>query len=106
MHCTSERRLDDGTLEREFIHGEIPGILWTPIPRQHRWSYSATPAGCARCTADWRGEAGTARRTASPPPPSGSPGPLTDPDRPTPSSPGRFAPGAGWRGPVDDEIVD
>src|SRR3954451_4276426 len=30
MHCTSERRLDDGTLEREFIHGGIPGILWTP----------------------------------------------------------------------------
>ncbi|MEV0173747.1 alpha/beta hydrolase [Streptomyces sp. NPDC050803] len=30
MHFTSERRLDDGVLEREFILGEIPGTLWTP----------------------------------------------------------------------------
>ncbi|MFF3645552.1 dienelactone hydrolase family protein [Streptomyces sp. NPDC002564] len=30
MHFTSERRLDDGTLEREFTLGEIPGTLWTP----------------------------------------------------------------------------
>ncbi|RAJ59873.1 dienelactone hydrolase [Streptomyces sp. Amel2xB2] len=30
MHLTSERRLDDGVLEREFTLGEIPGILWTP----------------------------------------------------------------------------
>jgi dienelactone hydrolase len=30
MHFTSERRLDDGVLEREFLLGEIPGILWTP----------------------------------------------------------------------------
>ncbi|QUC59335.1 alpha/beta hydrolase [Streptomyces sp. A2-16] len=30
MHFTSERRLDDGVLEREFALGEIPGILWTP----------------------------------------------------------------------------
>jgi hypothetical protein len=29
MHFTSERRLDDGTLEREFTLDEIPGILWT-----------------------------------------------------------------------------
>ncbi|MER6084832.1 alpha/beta hydrolase [Streptomyces sp. NPDC001833] len=36
MHFTSERRLDDGVLEREFILGEIPGTLWTPE--------SATPA--------------------------------------------------------------
>ncbi|MEV0481304.1 alpha/beta hydrolase [Streptomyces sp. NPDC050508] len=27
---TSEQRLDDGVLEREFTLGEIPGILWTP----------------------------------------------------------------------------
>jgi hypothetical protein len=31
MHFTSERRLDDGILEREFTLGEIPGILWTPV---------------------------------------------------------------------------
>ncbi|MFE0924661.1 dienelactone hydrolase family protein [Streptomyces mutabilis] len=30
MHFTSERRLDDGVLEREFVLGEIPGMLWTP----------------------------------------------------------------------------
>jgi dienelactone hydrolase len=30
MHITSEKRLDDGVLEREFTLGEIPGILWTP----------------------------------------------------------------------------
>ncbi|MGW0283831.1 alpha/beta hydrolase [Streptomyces sp. NPDC003236] len=30
LHLTSERRLDDGVLEREFTLGEIPGILWTP----------------------------------------------------------------------------
>ncbi len=30
MHVTSERRLDDGILEREFTLGDVPGILWTP----------------------------------------------------------------------------
>ena len=30
LHVTSEQRLDDGVLEREFTLGEIPGILWTP----------------------------------------------------------------------------
>ncbi|HVV07822.1 alpha/beta hydrolase [Amycolatopsis sp.] len=30
MRFTSERRLGDGVLEREFTLGEIPGILWTP----------------------------------------------------------------------------
>ncbi|MFD3521711.1 dienelactone hydrolase family protein [Streptomyces sp. NPDC058653] len=30
MHVISERRLDDGVLEREFTLGEIPGYLWTP----------------------------------------------------------------------------
>ncbi|WP_189174473.1 dienelactone hydrolase family protein [Streptomyces lasiicapitis] len=30
MHFTSEQRLDDGVLEREFTLGEIPGVLWTP----------------------------------------------------------------------------
>jgi hypothetical protein len=29
MHLISESRLDDGVLEREFILGEIPGVLWT-----------------------------------------------------------------------------
>ena len=30
MYFTSEPRLDDGVVEREFTLGEIPGILWTP----------------------------------------------------------------------------
>ncbi|ASQ93022.1 alpha/beta hydrolase [Streptomyces sp. 11-1-2] len=30
MRFTSEQRLDDGVLEREFTLREIPGILWTP----------------------------------------------------------------------------
>lgn len=30
MRFTSERRFDDGVLEREFTLGEIPGVLWTP----------------------------------------------------------------------------
>jgi len=30
MRFTSQQRLDDGVLEREFTLGEIPGVLWTP----------------------------------------------------------------------------
>jgi dienelactone hydrolase len=30
MHFTSEQRLDDGSCERAFLLGDIPGILWTP----------------------------------------------------------------------------
>jgi dienelactone hydrolase len=30
MRFTSEQRLDDGVLEREFTLGEIPGTLWMP----------------------------------------------------------------------------
>jgi len=29
MRFTTEQRLDDGVLEREFTLGEIPGVLWT-----------------------------------------------------------------------------
>ncbi|WP_329393328.1 alpha/beta hydrolase [Streptomyces lydicus] len=32
MHFTSEQRLDDGVLAREFTLGETPGTLWTPEP--------------------------------------------------------------------------
>jgi dienelactone hydrolase len=32
MRFTSEQRLDDGVVEREFTLGQIPGILWTPGP--------------------------------------------------------------------------
>src|SRR5690242_12730077 len=30
MHFISEQRLEDGSLERTFALGDIPGILWTP----------------------------------------------------------------------------
>lgn len=30
MQFISEQRLDDGVLERNFILGDIPGVLWTP----------------------------------------------------------------------------
>ncbi|WP_026426098.1 dienelactone hydrolase family protein [Actinokineospora inagensis] len=30
MRFTSEQRLDDGVVEREFTLGDIPGVLWTP----------------------------------------------------------------------------
>lgn len=30
MRFTSEQRLDDEVLQREFTLGEVPGILWTP----------------------------------------------------------------------------
>ena len=32
MHFSSEHRLDDGVVEREFVLGDVPGILWTPEP--------------------------------------------------------------------------
>ena len=30
MHFTSETHLVDGVVERNFVLGDIPGILWTP----------------------------------------------------------------------------
>lgn len=30
MRFTTEQRFDDGVLEREFVLGDIPGVLWTP----------------------------------------------------------------------------
>ncbi|MBK7820992.1 MAG: alpha/beta hydrolase [Tessaracoccus sp.] len=30
MHFLSERRLDEGVLERDFALGDVPGTLWTP----------------------------------------------------------------------------
>ncbi|MGW5346810.1 alpha/beta hydrolase [Streptomyces sp. HUAS TT3] len=42
MHFTSERRLDDGVLEREFTLGEVPGILWTPASDSASASRSAS----------------------------------------------------------------
>jgi hypothetical protein len=41
VQFTSEQRLDDGVLEREFTLGEIPGILWTPTSASAFTSASA-----------------------------------------------------------------
>ncbi|MEU6824436.1 alpha/beta hydrolase [Streptomyces atriruber] len=45
MHFTftSEQRLDDGVLEREFTLGEIPGTLWTPGSADTSTSASSSP---------------------------------------------------------------
>ncbi|MFF8418020.1 alpha/beta hydrolase [Streptomyces sp. NPDC015680] len=47
MRFTSEQRLDDGVLEREFTLGEIPGILWTPESASASASASASPSASA-----------------------------------------------------------
>ncbi|MFF2146783.1 alpha/beta hydrolase [Kitasatospora sp. NPDC058190] len=68
MQFTSEQRLDDDVLEREFTLGEIPGILWTPEsasasapvplillghpPLGLRKTYPRLVARARRCTAD------------------------------------------------------
>ncbi|SFJ65527.1 hypothetical protein SAMN05421835_107122 [Amycolatopsis sacchari] len=48
MHFTSERRLEDGVLEREFTLGEIPGILWTPDSSPAPLILLGHPGGLAR----------------------------------------------------------
>ena len=107
MQFTSEQRLDDGVLEREFTLGEIPGILWTPGIR----TGAADPARPPRRTAQdvppagWPGP-GTPRRTASPRPPSSSPGAVTGPVRPPPSRPAPTCAGRWQAGEPVDEIVD
>lgn len=62
MHFTSEQRLDDDVLEREFTLGEIPGTLWTPgsapAPLILMAHNNALPKGDARLVA-------RARRTAA-----------------------------------------
>ncbi|QKW07641.1 alpha/beta hydrolase [Streptomyces sp. NA04227] len=51
MHFTSEQRLDDGVLEREFTLGEIPGILWTPGSGSASGSASAAAYGSTTASA-------------------------------------------------------
>jgi hypothetical protein len=63
MRFTSEQRLDDGVLEREFTLGEVPGILWTPAsapaplilighPGGLRTMYPRLVARARQCAAD------------------------------------------------------
>src|SRR3954464_11682720 len=109
MKFTTEQRLDDGVLEREFTLGEIPGILWTPgsasapaplillgppggLHKMH------PPLGArARHPAAGGPGPGTRGRRVPPPPPSSSPGALTGPvppppRRPAPTWAGRWRP--------------
>ncbi|MFG2976753.1 dienelactone hydrolase family protein [Streptomyces sp. NPDC048331] len=57
MRFTSEHRLDDGVLEREFTLGEIPGTLWTPeaaaapVPLILMAHNNGLPKGAARLVA-------------------------------------------------------
>ncbi|MGW2442281.1 dienelactone hydrolase family protein [Streptomyces goshikiensis] len=56
MHFTSEQRLDDGVLVREFTLGEIPGTLWTPesaapVPLILMAHNNGLPKGAARLVA-------------------------------------------------------
>ncbi|MFI7360430.1 dienelactone hydrolase family protein [Streptomyces avidinii] len=43
MQFTSEQRLDDGVLERDFTLGEIPGTLWTPESAEFAESAAPVP---------------------------------------------------------------
>jgi hypothetical protein len=45
MHFTSQRRLDRGLLEREFVLDGIPGILWTPTAAPAPLILLAHPGG-------------------------------------------------------------
>ncbi|WP_405530463.1 alpha/beta hydrolase [Streptomyces avidinii] len=56
MRFTSEQRLDDGVVEREFTLGEIPGTLWTPesavpVPLILMAHNNGLPKGAARMVA-------------------------------------------------------
>ena len=62
MHFTSERRLDDGSLEREFTLGEIPGILWTPTSSPAPLILLGHPGGLRKM---YPRLAGRARRSAA-----------------------------------------
>jgi hypothetical protein len=48
MHFTSEQRLEDGSLEREFTLGGVPGILWTPASSPAPLVLLGHPGGLGR----------------------------------------------------------
>jgi pimeloyl-ACP methyl ester carboxylesterase len=45
MQFTSQQRLGDGVLERDFILGDIPGVLWTPAAATTPLILIGHPAG-------------------------------------------------------------
>ncbi|KRA23427.1 hypothetical protein ASD65_02605 [Microbacterium sp. Root61] len=57
MYVTSERRLDDDILEREFLLGDIPGILWTPASAPAPLILMGHPGGLRRMYARLAGRA-------------------------------------------------
>lgn len=70
MHFTSEQRLDDGVLAREFTLGEIPGTLWTPesaapVPLILMAHNNGLPKGAARLVARARHSAAYGYAVAS-----------------------------------------
>ncbi|MCT4352070.1 alpha/beta hydrolase [Streptomyces sp. Je 1-79] len=70
MQFTSEQRLDDGVLEREFTLGEIPGTLWTPgsavpAPLILMAHNNGLPKGAARLVARARHSAASGYAVAS-----------------------------------------
>ena len=48
MNFTSEQRLDDGSLERQFTLGEVPGVLWTPTSSPAPLILLGHPGGLAK----------------------------------------------------------
>lgn len=107
MRFTSEQRLDDGVVEREFTLGDIPGILWTPTsspaplillghPGGLRKMYSRLADRARQSVAD-----GFAAATIELPG-SGDRPRLSDVEQARADLRGALAAG----GPVDDEIVD
>ncbi|WP_426246954.1 dienelactone hydrolase family protein [Nocardioides sp. LHG3406-4] len=62
MHFTSQQRLADGILEREFDLGEIPGVLWTPTSSPAPLILLGHPGGLRRM---YPRLAGRARQSAA-----------------------------------------
>ncbi|GGZ38664.1 dienelactone hydrolase family protein [Streptomyces avidinii] len=70
MQFTSEQRLDDGVLEREFFLGEIPDTLWTPesaapVPLVLMAHNNGLPKGAARLVARARHTAASGSAVAT-----------------------------------------
>jgi hypothetical protein len=64
MQFTSEQRLGDGLLEREFTLGENPGILWTPVSAPAPLILVGHPGGLHQMYPRLRGGPGTTRRAS------------------------------------------
>ena len=109
MRFSSEQRLDDGVLEREFFLGDIPGFLWTPAlrPAPAPLILLGHPGGLPKMYPMLQARARhSLPRRASLRRLSSCPAAVTGRVPLSLRGPGRSAPGAGGRRPVDDDIVD